>query len=305
MLRVTLPRLVEELENGGLFEIILVDNGSTDDSTAIAASFPAIRVLSCRGSISEARNHGARHATGDLLCFVDADVEVAKGWSHEIARFADAHRSTLDSIVFGDVYGVSQNPTWIERIWFQNLAQRRTVRYLPGGNLIVSRSRFEVLQGFAPSVITGEDADFCQRAEQAGCAIVRVETLKTIHHGNPKRLRDFYRRERWHASGMYTGFRKSWRSKPFLLVAIFLTSPLWLIAIVLVFGAWVTAALLLAMLTAAYWFAAARIGSVFSMDPLRLMALYIAYVVARSHTVVRLLLGWDEVGRTVRTKSVG
>jgi glycosyltransferase involved in cell wall biosynthesis len=56
-------------------ELIVVDDGSTDNSFAIAESFgDGVRVLSKRsGSASETRNYGASFATGDALMFLDAD----------------------------------------------------------------------------------------------------------------------------------------------------------------------------------------------------------------------------------------
>jgi GT2 family glycosyltransferase len=61
----------------GDFEVVLVDDGSTDASGAIAANF-AVRVVPTSGRVgpAAARNLGARAATGDLLFFIDSDVMV-------------------------------------------------------------------------------------------------------------------------------------------------------------------------------------------------------------------------------------
>jgi GT2 family glycosyltransferase len=59
------------------FEIVLVDDGSTDQSRAIAANFP-VRVVPSEGRVgpAAARNLGARAATGQILFFIDSDVMV-------------------------------------------------------------------------------------------------------------------------------------------------------------------------------------------------------------------------------------
>jgi GT2 family glycosyltransferase len=59
------------------FEIVLVDDGSTDQTRAIAANFP-VRIVSTGGRVGPARgrNLGAREATGEILFFIDSDVMV-------------------------------------------------------------------------------------------------------------------------------------------------------------------------------------------------------------------------------------
>jgi hypothetical protein len=59
------------------FEVIVVDDASTDDIAAIVAGGPVrLLRLSRNSGPATARNHAARHATGDVLFFVDADVVV-------------------------------------------------------------------------------------------------------------------------------------------------------------------------------------------------------------------------------------
>lgn len=59
------------------FEVILVDDGSTDGTRAIAANFP-VRIVPTKGRVgpAAARNLGARVAEGDILFFIDSDVMV-------------------------------------------------------------------------------------------------------------------------------------------------------------------------------------------------------------------------------------
>ena len=75
----TLPLCLRALaaSQHAAFECIVIDDGSTDDSASLAERFGAT-VLSTggRGGPARARNLGARHATGDLLLFIDADVAV-------------------------------------------------------------------------------------------------------------------------------------------------------------------------------------------------------------------------------------
>ena len=78
----------------GDWEVIVADNGSTDQTRGIVedwrARVPGLRVVdaSARPGPSFARNRGAADATGDLLVFCDADDAVAPGWLAAVARAA-------------------------------------------------------------------------------------------------------------------------------------------------------------------------------------------------------------------------
>src|SRR5690554_2773864 len=63
------------------FEVIVVDNGSHDRSHQIALGFEHTRVLQlAKGNVGAVRNHGAAHARGDVLFFIDADCLVDPNW---------------------------------------------------------------------------------------------------------------------------------------------------------------------------------------------------------------------------------
>jgi glycosyltransferase involved in cell wall biosynthesis len=96
----TLGRAVSSaLDQTALAELIIVDDGSSDDSLAIARGLARadarIRVLTTKknGGPGAARNLGARHASGAYLCFLDADDELIGNFFAEaldmMARAAD------------------------------------------------------------------------------------------------------------------------------------------------------------------------------------------------------------------------
>jgi glycosyltransferase involved in cell wall biosynthesis len=74
-------------------EIIVVDDASTDETRAVAAAHTSVRLLqlSRNSGPSSARNLGARHARGEVLFFVDADVVVMPGAVQRVARAFDEH----------------------------------------------------------------------------------------------------------------------------------------------------------------------------------------------------------------------
>src|SRR5919198_5805523 len=75
------------------YEVIVVDDGSTDDTVAVAEAAPGpvtVRRQEQRGP-GEARNLGAQHARGEVLAFTDADCFPERGWLRAgVAALADA-----------------------------------------------------------------------------------------------------------------------------------------------------------------------------------------------------------------------
>ncbi len=85
-----LRRTLESMEKaaGDLpFEVIVVDDGSTDGSVSPDFSFPfPLRILQTKGlGVAPARNAGARAATGEMLVFCDAHISVPPGWLDSLA----------------------------------------------------------------------------------------------------------------------------------------------------------------------------------------------------------------------------
>ncbi len=93
-----LPQVIEALEGQDLpsteYEVLLVDNGSSDESVAVMKRYGRVRLLheSRRGAYA-ARNRAAAEAKGDILAFTDADRVVGQGWL----------RAILDGFAAGEV----------------------------------------------------------------------------------------------------------------------------------------------------------------------------------------------------------
>jgi glycosyltransferase involved in cell wall biosynthesis len=210
-------------------EILVVDNGSTDGTIEILQSFGSkIKYyVMPNASISELRNFGVQQAQGDWLAFIDSDVEVHKDWYKELNRsirkFRD-ERYDLLKVVTGSTYLIPGTPSWVEQVWFQQLVARdqKQMNYINGGNLILSRQFFDRIGGFAPEYRTGEDVRFCQDALDKGGKIVKVAEIQATHHGYPKTIREFFKRERWHGLGMKHYLLKPWQMRDLVLALYFL-----------------------------------------------------------------------------------
>ncbi len=152
-----------------VWEVVIADNGSTDESPAVARQWAdhheRIRWIdaSTRTGAPAARNAGVREAQGGLLAFCDADDVVGTGWLAacvEALADCDVAAGMFD---FGSLNGRgtgSPMPAAMQQFGF-----------LPAGlsaNLAVRREAFEAVGGFSEDLLIGEDIDLCWRMQLDG-----------------------------------------------------------------------------------------------------------------------------------------
>jgi glycosyltransferase involved in cell wall biosynthesis len=193
---------IRERVPGDRSEVIVVDNGSLDDTVAKARSHGARIVSVPSGFVSAVRNSGARAARYPMLAFVDSDCAVRPGWFEAVT----AALSDPSIGVTGRRHELPDNPTWVESVW--QSAHRMPmedgptdVAYIPAGNMAVRSEVFSSVGGFDESLETGEDPDLCARIAASGLRVVQDASIRCVHLGEPKTLRDVFRRERWHGRG--------------------------------------------------------------------------------------------------------
>lgn len=166
----------------GSWEVIVVDNGSTDDTVAVVESFadrlPGLRVVSAneRARIPYARNRGVEAARGRLIAFCDADDEVSPGWLEAIAAGLERYGAVAtprdhDRLNESWVRESRDPPTadGLHRNWYPP--------YLPHtgtGGMGVRRDLHEAIGGFDESYSSCEDNDYCFRLQLHGVELGHV-----------------------------------------------------------------------------------------------------------------------------------
>ena len=175
----TLRTCLQSLEalNYPDFEVILVDDGSTDSTQEIAALFPAVRTLRHERNLglSAARNTGIYAATGEIIAFTDSDCRADEDWLRYVvgdllsSGFAGMGGHNFlpsdDSAVAAVVMVSPGGPAHV-------MLTDRIAEHIPGCNMVFHRWALLELGGFDPVFWkAGDDVDICWRLQQRGYRI--------------------------------------------------------------------------------------------------------------------------------------
>jgi glycosyltransferase involved in cell wall biosynthesis len=143
------------------YEIIVVDNGCTDRTAEIANQMGCIVVGEEKQGISHARNKGAEIATGDILCFIDADGVLSRNWMLAAnACFLKAnmgavsglsvytHPNILKAILYNQYVIVTNASALISRLLFSRMI-------FAGNNFAIRKELFHKIGGYEDVIAEG------------------------------------------------------------------------------------------------------------------------------------------------------
>lgn len=157
------------------FEIIVVDDASTDGTARIAERYGARVVSVCVRHIAAARNLGARQSSGDLLIFIDADTLISEAvlaaalMAVAAGAVGGGARARFDGRV--PIYG-----RVLERSW--GLIQA-VARLASGCFIFCTRQAFDAIGGFDETVYVAEDVLFSRHLKRLGTFVIVTETVVT------------------------------------------------------------------------------------------------------------------------------
>ncbi len=158
------------------WELIVVDDGSTDDTESAVRRYQDARVRYIRqenAGVSVARNRGAAHATGEYLCFLDSDDELLPQKLAQQAGYLDAHPSI--GLVAGGYLVIDREgqPLTAVTPWRSHpsldLATLILTCPLVLHAVLLRRAWFTRVGGFAANLSGAADHDLWLRLAYAGC----------------------------------------------------------------------------------------------------------------------------------------
>jgi glycosyltransferase involved in cell wall biosynthesis len=179
---------------GAPYEMIVVDDTSTDETARLAKESGASVVRVSNRQIAATRNAGARIAKGDFFFFVDADTLAT----------AEAVRAGLDALRCGAAGGGclvrfdQRLPLWARAAYAVAERTARVVKMAGGCFLFCTRRAYEASGGFCEQYFAGEEAVFVRDLKRHGRFVVVKPTVVT----SARKL---------HAFSTWEILRESWR----------------------------------------------------------------------------------------------
>ncbi len=158
------------------YEVILVDDGSTDSSPEIASLYPTIRYIrQTNHGLSVARNTGINASAGEIVAFTDSDCRADEDWLYYIvgdlltSRFTGMGGHNFlppeDSPAAAAVLVSPGGPAHV-------MLNDRLAEHIPGCNMVFYKWALDEIGGFDPIFMkAGDDVDVCWRLQQRGYRI--------------------------------------------------------------------------------------------------------------------------------------
>lgn len=169
------------------YEIILVDNGSTDNGITIAKSYKIsnLKILyEEKKSSYAARNKGIYAAVGDVIGFIDIDCIADNEWVKNAVHIfnADPEVSYISGMI--ELFNKGDDVTaWgiYDKNRFLNQESGIDKGSFKTANLFVRKSLFEEIGMFNSDFVSGEDINWTQRASKMGYKYVYCPDVKVYH----------------------------------------------------------------------------------------------------------------------------
>ncbi len=229
----SLRRLLNSLRNLDFpqekFEVVIVDNNSSDGTKAITREFFKKNnlnyryIIENRLSFTVARQTGAKHSKGKILVFVDDDVTVERRWLTSIKHTFNSDKNI--GIVGGPIKPVFEKkpPKWVldmNGIWlslFDLGKKEKETEAIPGPNFSIRKSILHEVGGFPPDTIGVEaegkpgvvekiyigpgDWGLCKKVRNIGYKIIYQPEALVYHHIPSVRLTEKWWQSRFYGEG--------------------------------------------------------------------------------------------------------
>src|SRR5215472_9680929 len=171
------------------YEVIVVNDGSTDGSAAIIDRYPFRAITTANQGVSEARNEGLRAATGEIIAYMDSDARADPDWlSYLATTFLES-----DVVGVGGPNLVPPEDKWLAKCVYRSpggptqvMLDDESAEHIPGCNMAFRKSALDEIGGFDPIFRkAADDVDICWRLLDRGYRIGFSPSAVVWHHRRP------------------------------------------------------------------------------------------------------------------------
>jgi glycosyltransferase involved in cell wall biosynthesis len=181
------------------YEVIIVDDGSTDSTGEIAREYPFRLITTDNRGLSSARNTGFNAATGEIVAYIDDDAYPTSEWLKYLATtFLTTDHAAVggpnlspptDGFIADCIAHAPGGPIHV-------LLSDREAEHIPGCNMAIRKSCLEAIGGFdAIFRVAGDDVDVCWRLQQYGWSLGFNASAVVWHHRRNS-IRTYWKQQR-------------------------------------------------------------------------------------------------------------
>jgi O-antigen biosynthesis protein len=167
-------------------EVIVVNDGSTDNTAEIAREYDFKLINTCNRGLSNARNTGLEAATGEIVAYIDDDAYPDRDWlkylaakfmAEDCAGVGGPNIAPHDDGRIADC--IANSPGGPLHVLVSDIE----AEHIPGCNMAFRRKHLKSIGGFDPQFrVAGDDVDLCWRLQQRGWWLTFASSAVVWHH---------------------------------------------------------------------------------------------------------------------------